>query len=77
MKIIVNGTSSGAYEANAGLAFLFHINDLSKNTLSYLVNIYADDTKYIGNQWLPADHFSDRILTAQRGKDRLIFNITN
>lgn len=59
--------------------FLHYINDLAKNTLRHLVNMYPDDStvygctyKYLDNQCLSADLSSDLTLTVQWENNWLI-----
>lgn len=81
MKPVVNSQASEAPEITAAISqgsflsptlFLFYINNLPKNILRLLVNIYVDDTTFCGctcqnlDDWSwAADLFSDQVLTAQ------------
>lgn len=81
LKVVVNGQAPESYELKAvvpqgstlGLTqFLFDINDLPRNIVRSLVDIYADDTTLYGcisrnqdKKSLVADLSSDRSLTAQ------------
>lgn len=63
---------------------LLYINDLPKNTLTLLLNIYAEDatvcgctSKYLDDLCMTADHSAELILTAQWGKECLISSNTS
>lgn len=66
--MIGNGKSSEAHKINAGVTqdpllgltlFRFYINDLPKNTLRFLVNIYVDNTSVYG---CSSKHLDDQCL---------------
>lgn len=87
MKVVLNHQSSEAHEINAGIhqdalleptLFLLYINDLPKNIFRSLINVYSDDnmmygctSKYLDDQCLAADLYSDLTLTVQWGKGSL------